>query len=341
MSVRGNIGAHASLRSARLPERIAARPEWMSALTRLSVWYRARRRRQKILWRLRHADVVVVTHAKSGRTWLLVMISHLFHLKYGTPAEEIIKFDNLHRLEPRIPKLYFTRFTGLAPDADGRRSCNLDPATKLIFLFRDPRDIAVSYYFHLRNRSTAVERAHKAVSDAAVAKPIFDFVVDDAVGLPRIIRLMNRWLDEMAALDHAILVRYEDLHADPIAELRRVMAFVGILAADAELERAVEFASFANLQESRGGAVLRDRASAADRQRRSGRVQSTPRQGRRLSRLLQRRAARGAGRPGRGGAEPASGLSWRAIAGVVSCSSHTTVRRRKRGIVLSMKQVER
>ena len=192
--------------------------------------------------------MVVVTHAKSGRTWLLVMISHLFHLKYGTPAEEIIKFDNLHRLEPRIPKLYFTRFTGLAPDADGRRSCDLDPATKLIFLFRDPRDIAVSYYFHLRNRSTAVERAHKAVSDAAVAKPIFDFVVDDAVGLPRIIRLMNRWLDEMAALDHAILVRYEDLHADPIAELRRVMAFVGDPCSDAELGRAVEFASFANLQ---------------------------------------------------------------------------------------------
>ena len=225
----------------------------IAALRRPDLWYRAKRRRQKILWRLRHADVVVVTHAKSGRTWLLVMISHLFHLKYGTPINEIIKFDNLHRQDPRIPKLYFTRFTDLVPQADGRRSCNLDPATKFIFLFRDPRDVAVSYYFHLQNRSTPLERAHKAVPEAALAKPIFDFMIDDDVGLPQIIRLMNQWLDEMSSLDHAILVRYEDLHADPAAELRRVMGFVGDPCGDAELDQAVEFASFDNLKSHEAG----------------------------------------------------------------------------------------
>jgi hypothetical protein len=81
----------------------------ISALRRLDVWYRARRRQRKIVWRLKRADAIVVTHTKSGRTWLLVMISHLFHLKYGTPEREIVKFDNLHRQDPRVPKVYFTR----------------------------------------------------------------------------------------------------------------------------------------------------------------------------------------------------------------------------------------
>ena len=73
----------------------------------------ARRRQKKIVWRLRQSDAIVVTHTKSGRTWLLVMISHLFHLKYGTPAREIVKFDNLHRLDARAPKIYFTRWANL------------------------------------------------------------------------------------------------------------------------------------------------------------------------------------------------------------------------------------
>jgi alcohol sulfotransferase len=221
----------------------------MSALRRLDLWYRARRRQRKIMWRLRHADAVVVTHTKSGRTWLLVMISYLFHLKYGTPASEIIKFDNLHRRDARIPKLYFTRWANLLAPDDARGPPPVDPATRFVFLFRDPRDVAVSYYFHLQNRSTPVERAHKAIADAVLTKPMFDFVVDDAVGLPQIVRLMNRWVERMTGLERAILVRYEDLHATPAAELGRVMAFIGAPCSPEELEEAVEFATFENLKD--------------------------------------------------------------------------------------------
>jgi hypothetical protein len=218
------------------------------ALRRLDVWYRARRRQRRIIWRLRRADAIVVTHTKSGRTWLLVMISHLFHLKYGTPEREIIRFDNLHRRDPRVPKLYFTRWANLITPDDAAPPPALDPASRWIFLFRDPRDVAVSYYFHLQNRSTPVERAHKGVADAVLAKSMFEFVTDPAVGVPHIVLLMRRWLERMASLEHAILVRYEDLHADPAGELARVMGFLG-QACDAEdVARAVEFAAFDNLK---------------------------------------------------------------------------------------------
>ena len=38
--------------------------------------------------KLRRADIVVVSFGKSGRTWLRVMISHLFRLMYGLPEGE-------------------------------------------------------------------------------------------------------------------------------------------------------------------------------------------------------------------------------------------------------------
>ena len=223
------------------------------ALRRLDVWYRARRRQRKIVWRLKHSDAIVVTHTKSGRTWLLVMISHLFHLKYGTPEREIVKFDNLHRQDARVPKIYFTRWANLISPDDAAAPPALDPATRLIFLFRDPRDIAVSYYFHLQNRSTPVERAHKGVADAVLAKSMFEFVTDAQVGVPHIVVLMQRWLARMASLERAILVRYEDLHADPKAELARVMEFLGQACSEAEIAQAVEFAAFDNLKRREAG----------------------------------------------------------------------------------------
>jgi len=236
------------------------------ALKRLDVWYRARRRQRKIVWRLRRADAIVVTHTKSGRTWLLVMISHLFHLKYGTPEREIVKFDNLHRQDRRVPKIYFTRWANLITPDDAAAPPALAPATRLIFLFRDPRDIAVSYYFHLQNRSTAVERAHKGVADAVLAKSMFEFVTDPQVGVPRIVALMQRWLARMASLEQAILVRYEDLHADPRAELARVMAFVGQACSAAEIAQAVEFAAFDNLKSREAGNFFAsDRLRPVDR----------------------------------------------------------------------------
>jgi hypothetical protein len=236
------------------------------ALRRLDVWRRARRRQQKIICRLRRADAIVVTHTKSGRTWLLVMISHLFHLKYGTPEREIIKFDNLHRRDGRIPKLYFTRWANLITPDDAAPPPALDPASRWIFLFRDPRDVAVSYYFHLQNRSTPVERAHKGVADAVLAKSMFEFVTDPAVGVPHIVLLMRRWLERMASLEHAMLVRYEDLHADPAGELARVMTFLGQACSAAEIARAVEFAAFDNLKRREAGNFFAtDRLRPVDR----------------------------------------------------------------------------
>src|SRR5262249_62100077 len=77
-------------------------------------------RHERRWWR-KHArmyaesDVLVITHTKSGSTWLRAMISHLLHLEFGVPVDELIHFDNFHGHNAAIPRLHFvrdTRFVG-------------------------------------------------------------------------------------------------------------------------------------------------------------------------------------------------------------------------------------
>ena len=57
--------------------------------------------------KLRHADVVFVSFGKSGRTWLRVMLSHLFRVMHDLPENAIIGFDNFHNLNRNVPKMFF------------------------------------------------------------------------------------------------------------------------------------------------------------------------------------------------------------------------------------------
>ncbi len=155
----------------------------IQALQRLDVWYRARRRQRKIVWRLRHSDAIVVTHTKSGRTWLLVMISHLFHLKYGTPEREIVKFDNLHRLDARVPKIYFTRWANILTPERGRAGarCERRASSSCSATRAMSRSPTGSTCATARRRSSAPTRAWR---DAVLAQPIFDFVTDPVARHP-------------------------------------------------------------------------------------------------------------------------------------------------------------
>jgi hypothetical protein len=78
---------------------------------------------------------------------------------------------------------------------------------------------------------------------------LYDFVMNPQVGLQGIIGFMNGWADELPNLAEHLVVRYEDMHADPAAQLRRLVAFVGMEPDDARIDEAVRFASVDNLRE--------------------------------------------------------------------------------------------
>lgn len=208
-------------------------------------WLRGRRD----LRRLAEADVVVVSFPKSGRTWLAVMLSHLFQTKYRLPDRLIIERDNLHRLNPAIPVFFFThgRFVQDVRPIAGETSPYNDKA--VIFLARHPADIAVSYYFQARNRIDPMMREVKRLPRRLDDVTLFDFAVNEAWGLPAIIRFLNSWAEGLRQHPRHVIVRYEDLHAEPLVQLRRIAELLGETFTDEAFEAAVAFASFSRLQE--------------------------------------------------------------------------------------------
>ena len=104
-------------------------------------------------WRkLRLADAVAVSFGKSGRTWLRVLLSRVYQLQHGLGERAVIGFDNLHYQTGAVPKIMFTH-DNYVKDYTGHRETKEDfYDKKVIFLARDPRDVAVSQYFQWKYR---------------------------------------------------------------------------------------------------------------------------------------------------------------------------------------------
>jgi Sulfotransferase domain len=199
--------------------------------------------------RLQLADYVFVSFGKSGRTWLRVMLSRYYQLAYGLPERSILRFDNYANANSAVPKIFFTHGNYLR-DYTGHHETKQDfYDKKVILLVRRPQDVAVSQYFQWKYRMPARKKGLNQYPAHGEDVSLYDFVMNPRVGLPGIVAFMNGWADELPNLREHLLLRYEDMHADPVANLRRIVAFLGLQPEDGQIDEAVRFASVDNLRE--------------------------------------------------------------------------------------------
>jgi len=199
--------------------------------------------------RIGRADAVIVSFGKSGRTWLRVMLSRFFGIRYGLPEKSLMGFDNLSRRHRSIPKLLFTHDNYLA-DFTGERTSKSDYfGNRVLLLVRDPADVAVSQYFQWRHRMKPRKKRINAYPAHGTEMEVADFVLDEGGVLVRIVEFMNLWASERERFGDALMiVRYEDLRAEPEAWLAKVLAFLGTPGSQEEIEQAVAFASVDNMR---------------------------------------------------------------------------------------------
>jgi len=194
------------------------------------------------------ADCVVVSFGKSGRTWLRVMLSRFYQVKHGLSERHLIGFDNLHKKNAQIPKLFFTH-DNYIKDYTGNRDTKADFYNKkVVLLVRNPLDVAVSQFFQWKYRMRPGKKALNEYPQHGSDVPVYDFVMDRDAGLPKIIDYLNLWASESEKIGKLLIVRYEDLRADTAATLKRVVDFIGTPGSEAEIEEAVRFASVENMR---------------------------------------------------------------------------------------------
>ncbi len=142
-------------------------------------WLRGREQYRK----LQRADCVIVSFGKSGRTWLRVMMSRFFQTKYGLAERHLVGFDNLHRLNPAIPKMFFTH-DNYTKDYTGNHELKIDYAgKKVVLLVRHPADVAVSQFYQWQYRMKPNKVGLNRYPERGQDLPIFDFVTQEWAGL--------------------------------------------------------------------------------------------------------------------------------------------------------------
>ena len=219
----------------------------VAPLTRITAGWRRRQRGRDLLVQLKQSDIAIVSYPKSGRTWLRMMMSHALELTFNIETDQILKFDNYHRLDHRVPKFLFTHDDYLEDIACEGRTSDFYRDIKTVLLVRDPIDIAVSYYFHWKYRWDVKKRIfHRFPIDDSLE--LYDFMIHPDAGLPRVIAFLNRWAQGWPTIEQSRLIRYEDLHQDPAAILRDLFGFVNVPVSEAHIRAAVDFGAFTNVR---------------------------------------------------------------------------------------------
>ena len=210
----------------------------------------SRRARNKLIERLfvnprliRNSDYILVSFPKSGRTWVRAMLTRLYHVRFGTPDNILIRFDNLHKLDERVPVILFTHdgdklasVENLIPDKSGYNGKNV------VVLARHPGDVITSLYYHQKHR-----RAHRR-DNITRDLDLFSFATRPGYGIHTAIAFLNHWVAFAKNDPHVFIVRYEDLLKEPATWLKRITDHFGGNFTTEELQDAVDFGKFENLK---------------------------------------------------------------------------------------------
>jgi len=221
----------------------------------------AKRMKKKLTERGRwEFDVYLLSYPKCGRTWITLMLGRAISQHFGLEVPNLLKVSKLGELHPDVPLIRETH--------DGqphRKRPHELPTTreqfagkKVILLVRDPRDVLVSYYHHKSKREPLREffffQGKRRETHSRFTGTLSEFLDVEIGGFDTLLRYYNLWAENRHVPKQFLLLRYEDVQTDPVAQLRRVLDFMGLSAIpDAVVKEAAEYASFANMQKIEGG----------------------------------------------------------------------------------------
>lgn len=179
-------------------------------------------------------DVFIVSYPKSGRTWLRFLIGNYLknnELDFPDSYQDLVTDIDTNPLQTTLVER--PRFI----------TCHrpFTPAfNRVVYVVRDGRDVAVSYYFHLLK----FKAFSKEITFEDFILKIFDTALFGNISWSNHV---SGWLDQ--ASSNLILVKYEDIQKDPVWELTRILEFAG-LSVDPKMAKAsAEAANFENLKE--------------------------------------------------------------------------------------------
>lgn len=193
------------------------------------------------LCRPRAPHLLIVGYPKVGNTWFGVMLRRMLVSAYRIPEKQwSFALDAHLQRQYKVPRVQMSH---AMPQFNTQSASQLDVRTKLaknsrlVFLMRDPRDTLVSLYFDQSFRS----QQFYGSLDAMIRDPVY--------GVEKLLKFYCAWDEAWCESNDQIMVRYEDLHQDPLGIMKNTWAFAQLahLRSD-QLQEAIAFGRFDNMR---------------------------------------------------------------------------------------------
>ena len=181
-------------------------------------------------------DIFLTSYPKSGNTWTRFLIANLVF------PDQQVNFDTINKLVPD-PYALSKRYLASLPRPRYIKSHEyFDPRyKKVIYIVRDPRDVALSqYHFHRKRR--VIE------DDFPIEKFVTHFIAGETCPYGSWGENVSSWMATMGKSPDFLLVRYEDLIKSTTVELARVAHFLKLDASPERLARAAALSSADNMR---------------------------------------------------------------------------------------------
>jgi FkbM family methyltransferase len=176
--------------------------------------------------------IAIVSYPKSGNTYLRFLVANYISNGNATFANihEIIPDGNKSNLLKSSASGYPIFYKTHKPISDG--------IGKAIYVYRDPRDVSVSYYFYLKAKGSIPE-------DTDFEKFVIDYFLTGKTYFGNWKEHIDYWLSFKGDV---LYISYEELLANPYRNLARVLKFSGIQIDKQRVVKACEKSSFEKMR---------------------------------------------------------------------------------------------
>jgi hypothetical protein len=171
-------------------------------------------------------DTMVVSYPRSGNTWTRFLIANLLH-----PGKEIT-FVNIETLIPDTSSISSRALKRIPRPRIIKSHDYFDHRyPRVIYIVRDPRDVALSYY--------DFQRKYRQIEDGYPLESYVDEYVNgklSSASWGTWGENVGSWLGTRGRCNRLLLLRFEDMLQDTRRELARIADFLGVSTTQEKIE---------------------------------------------------------------------------------------------------------